>query len=433
MTDRQLYGDVQTPSPTAEVVSNWVAAQGLRPATVVEPTCGTGAFLAASRRAFPDAALYGFELNPVHLDAARRRDTGASLARVDAFEHDWSATFATMRAPRLILGNPPWTTTAVQGVLGAQNRPRGRNPTGLRGLDAVIGRSNFDVSEWLVQAWMAALCPGDELALIIKRSVARRLLASWPNRAAMTLVDLDARRIFNAAVDAVLFHAAVGATGLYHSNSLDSSSRTEWQLRDSHVVRDPGAFNAARRWMAGLGGWRSGVKHDCKRVFELERAGEGFRSGVETFVELESEWVVPLLKSSDLHHGRSSTRYLLITPPDLDSSPLVRDYLERHRTELERRKSRIYRRRSFCAQFGIGPYTFAPERVAVSGLHWPPRFRAFKQPMVFDDTCYLLPCEDAGATAERLNRPEVRAGLAAVADVGGKRPITQRILELLTR
>ena len=55
------------------------------------------------------------------------------------------------------------------------------------------------------------------------------------------------------------------------------------------------------------------------------------------------------------------------------------------------------------ALFGIGPYSFAPYKVAVSGLHRPAWFQALGpvegRPVMVDDTSYLLPCQTAAEAA----------------------------------
>ena len=63
-----------------------------------------------------------------------------------------------------------------------------------------------------------------------------------------------------------------------------------------------------------------------------------------------------------------------------------------------KRKSSIYRGQPAFALFGIGPYSFAPYKVAISGLHKVPKFRrrpAAGRPVMLDDTCYFLPCPSA--------------------------------------
>ena len=54
------YGDFQTPLDLAREICTLLARQGLEPKVVMEPTCGTGAFLIAASEAFPAARICGF-------------------------------------------------------------------------------------------------------------------------------------------------------------------------------------------------------------------------------------------------------------------------------------------------------------------------------------------------------------------------------------
>jgi hypothetical protein len=103
---------------------------------------------------------------------------------------------------------------------------------------------------------------------------------------------------------------------------------------------------------------------------------------------------------------------------------------------LDGRKSSIYRSRPRFAMFGIGDYTFAPWKVAVSGLHKTPEFRVVgpveRKPVILDDTCYFLSLEsrqDAMLTAAALNSPTAQALLRSLTFVDSKRPITKRVLK----
>lgn len=51
------------------------------------------------------------------------------------------------------------------------------------------------------------------------------------------------------------------------------------------------------------------------------------------------------------------------------TAPALWAYLNAHSDVLDRRKSSIYRGRPRFSVFGIGRYSFAPWKVAVSGLH----------------------------------------------------------------
>jgi hypothetical protein len=86
--------------------------------------------------------------------------------------------------------------------------------------------------------------------------------------------------------------------------------------------------------------------------------------------------------------------------------------------------------------FGVGPYTVAPYKVALSGFYKKPEFRVIGPapngaPPVVDDTCYLLPFDEidlAEEAAEYLNSEEVRSFLASVTDPRAKRPYTKALL-----
>src|SRR5207249_9595836 len=98
--------------------------QGLEPKVVIEPTCGTGAFLVAASQAFPAARICGFEINPSYLAMARHslKEAGASnridLRVQDFFAHDWDAELRAISGSLLLLGNLPWVTNATVAKIG---------------------------------------------------------------------------------------------------------------------------------------------------------------------------------------------------------------------------------------------------------------------------------------------------------------------------
>lgn len=47
----------------------------------------------------------------------------------------------------LILGNPPWTTNSKMGQIDGTNLPEKSNVDTLKGMDALTGKSNFDISK----------------------------------------------------------------------------------------------------------------------------------------------------------------------------------------------------------------------------------------------------------------------------------------------
>jgi hypothetical protein len=86
--------------------------------------------------------------------------------------------------------------------------------------------------------------------------------------------------------------------------------------------------------------------------------------------------------------------------------------------------------------FGVGPYTLAPYKVAISGFYKEPRFSVLGpdelgHPPLMDDTCYMLPFEsreEAEMMASYLNGEQVQAFVGSIVDRTAKRPYTKDIL-----
>lgn len=451
---RVEYGDFQTPLGLARDVCAWLARgplAGRPPASVLEPTCGDGAFLAAAAQQWPAAGRIGLDIDRAHLARAAVADAEARLIEADAFTTDWAALLAELPRPVLVLGNPPWVTSAAVGALGGANRPRRDRPSGLSGLDALTGKSNFDVSEWITLRLLAALSPGDPLALLLKSATARRVLAHhWrhgPPPAAAALLGIDARAHFGAAVDAGLLFTRLGASAdeaadcAVHA-ALDRPRTHDFGLRDGDLVADTAAYARARPALGVGPRWRSGIKHDAARVLELRAGSDGWRNGLGEAVDVEPEALFPLMKSADVAHGRRPSRWLLVPHPGPSASPTehlaamprARAYLDAHGARLDRRRSAIYRKRPRFSIFGVGPYSFTRWKVAISGMY-APRFTLVGphqgRPVVFDDTVYLLPCPDeavARAALAALESPAARDALAALVFPDAKRPVTASLL-----
>ena len=78
---------------------------------------------------------------------------GAAKVRViheSFFEVDWPTTLGDLADPILVVGNPPWVTNSALGALGSVNLPDKSNFQNRTGLEAMTGKSNFDISEWML-------------------------------------------------------------------------------------------------------------------------------------------------------------------------------------------------------------------------------------------------------------------------------------------
>ena len=458
MSRKVEYGDFQTPPSLAARVCGLLSGFGLRAATVVEPTCGEGAFLAAAANSFPQAQLYGCERNPRYADIARRMQSSGRL-RVDTadfFSHDWNATLAAFVDPILILGNPPWVTNAAIGALGGGNLPTKSNADKLRGIHAITGSANFDISEWMIRQnirWLNGR--RGAIAMLCKTSVARKVLRhAWAVSAQIdraAIYRIDAAREFGVAVDACLLYVRMGAAGSRTCEVFGDLESTEPSAtigcRNGLLLADVDAYERQSALRSeGPGAWRSGLKHDCSRVFEFRYAGRSWRNGLDERVCVEEDVVFPLLKSSDVAHGRAPRMRVLVPQRSMSESPLALRqrapnawrYLLAHQEVVGRRASSVYRNRPPFSIFGIGAYSFAPWKVAIAGLYKTLRFAKIAplegRPVLLDDTCYFLPCEteaECDLLIELLASKPATEFLSALASWDAKRPITARLLNQL--
>ena len=141
------FGDFQTPDALAHSVCKVLRGLGAAPNSIVEPTCGKGAFLRASVRVFPRCArILGFEVNPDYVQTAKSVKQAEVRCR-NFFAQNWSDILDSLYDPVLVVGNPPWVTNSAVGSLGGANLPAKSNSQHFNGFDALTGKSNFDISE----------------------------------------------------------------------------------------------------------------------------------------------------------------------------------------------------------------------------------------------------------------------------------------------
>lgn len=458
------YGDFQTPDLLTAEICSFLADTGNAPQCIVEPTCGTGGFLIQSAKAFPACRrFYGLEINRTYLKILEKKisekfagDQEVHLQEQDFFTIDWPGFFASLPQPFLILGNPPWVTNTVLGTIESDNLPRKSNFQNRNGFDAISGKSNFDISEWMLIRLISAMqsCRGT-LAMLCKTSVARKVLRhSWLQGYFLkdcSLYRIDAKKYFNVNVDACLLVCETdqkrheGSCSVYKGLSRELK-QSVFGLHGSELVANMDQYSK----LSFLDGssdyiWRSGIKHDCSQVMEFEIKDNHFVNGLGESCGIEPEMLFPLYKSSDVFHRyRTARKYVLVTQKQVgqDTIWIQRDapktwkYLTQHAALLDKRKSRIYRKNPRFSIFGIGNYSFAPWKIAISGLYKKIQFslispNADGKPCMVDDTCYFVPCWDireAQLLQDLLALDEAKAFLEAFIFWDSKRPITAEVL-----
>ena len=459
------YGDFQTPIALANKVCQKLIQLGIAPDIVIEPTCGTGAFVEASAHLLPSAQkIIGIDINPAHLDElANKKATFPNNHRVelrqgDFFTFAWEILLRNLSGSVLVLGNFPWVTNAQQGTLGGSNLPKKANIHKHNGLDALTGKSNFDISEWmLIQTTQWFKNRKGYLALICKTTVARKFLHYLDKHqvglAHAAIYGLDAKHYFGVAVEACLLVCQLDLSAHHYDYAvypnLDDDTHYQAGQRQGLAIRDLDGF-AKHSYLLGESEmkWRSGVKHDCAEIMELQKVNGQLVNGLEEVVEIEPDYLFPLLKGSDVANNRvtTTTRYVVATQRSVGepthllktTAPKTWAYLENHAEYLDNRKSRIYRDNPRFSMFGIGPYSFTPWKIAISGLYKSLTFRLVGEiegkPALFDDTVYFLgfDCqEDACSTLAILtSRPTINF-LSALIFWDEKRPIKSSILNRL--
>jgi hypothetical protein len=228
----------------------------------------------------------------------------------------------------------------------------------------------------------------------------------------------------------------------------DTEPESAFGVADGTLVADLAAY-ATTKALAGASDpeWRSGIKHDCARVMELERRDSGWVNGDGQVVDVEAEYLYPLFKSSDVARGRPRSARAVIVPQRRlgedtmvlqDRAPKLWAYLSRYRSLLDGRRSSIYQGQPPFAVFGVGQYSFAPWKVAISGLYKRLCFTVLgpeaRRPAMVDDTCYLLPFSserDARRVARALGSDLAAEFFRARVFWDAKRPVNKSILQAL--
>jgi hypothetical protein len=462
------FGDFQTPDELASCATRLLKEKhGLSPDLVIEPSCGKGAFLRASLRDFQDSKIVGFDLNAEYVEEAKKTlstDPNAdhvTVFRADFFSIDWDFFLVGVSGTILILGNPPWVTSSELSLLNSKNLPSKSNFQNRRGIEAITGSGNFDISEWMLLKHAEWLTQREgTIAFLCKYSVARKVFRQirkkFVDRFSASIYLVDAKVFFGASVEACFFvlstdtHSSADCV-VYPDLTSDRSLYLIGE-RDGFVLKDTATYE---KWKHLLGPdlrytWRSGMKHDCSKVMELEPVGDGlFCNGMGLEYALETEYLYPLLKSSDLGNGRITTcrKFVLVTQKSVgEDTRIIKDkalktwqYLLDYDHLLRNRKSSIYKNKPPYSIFGIGDYSFKGWKIAISALYKRLNFWLVKsiddKPVMFDDTVNFLSFdteEEAHLILSLLHSPPALEFLESMIFWDEKRPITIAILSRLS-
>ena len=457
------FGDFQTPLPLAREAVKVLHDLGIRPCSILEPTCGRGSFVAAAAEFFDEVkAIVGIDINHLHIGAAKAAVAASSVEfrEGDFFKFEWDNVLKADQKPWLVLGNPPWVTSAELGSIESQNLPEKSNFQGHTGIAAITGKSNFDISEWMLLRYLDWLKgSAGTIAVLCKTAVARKILLhiwtkKYPIKSAR-MYKIDALGHFGAAVEACFFVVETEPKGRATSCDLYESlaakePRSAIGFSDGHLILDMRTF-AVRRSLLGTEeryNWRSGIKHDCSKVMELTPTVGGYLNGLGETVSMEDTFLFPMLKGSDVGNGRATCRGVMLvtqrsvgeaTSPIEKVAPQTWEYLKSHAEFLAKRGSVIYKNKPEFSIFGVGTYSFSPWKVAISGFYKNLGFLQLRpvsgKPIVFDDTVNFIACwseEEADFINDLLNSDAAKEFYGSMIHWDEKRPITVEILRRLS-
>ncbi|MDE6802517.1 MAG: SAM-dependent methyltransferase, partial [Muribaculaceae bacterium] len=353
-----------------------------------------------------------------------------------------------------VIGNPPWVTNSRQGKHQSLNVPVKDNSLGLKGIDAITGKSNFDISEYItIKLLKLSHQTKGGISFLLKNSVIRNILEKQKKESLhigeISQDQINASSEFNVSVDASCFSARFNSdpsrvcriSDFY----LDTFIRDYGWINDV-FVSDLSSYERFSKYDGcSTLVWRSGIKHDCASVLELTFSDGKYINGFGETVEIEGDVIYPLLKSSDInkYSGEQFRKYIIVIQKNVgeDTSslkqnyPMAYAYLSKHEDEFLKRKSSIYRDKDKFSIFGIGDYSFRPYKIVVSSLYKDIKFVLVSpsdgKPIMLDDTCYQLgfDCfEDALHAMEALNSNEIQSLLRALIFKDAKRVVTKGLL-----
>ena len=448
-TKKEL-GDYQTPLFFTESICRYLKDNlNISPDIIIEPTCGTGNFLKSASEVFPDAQLYGIDIDRNKLKQVEKLPN-LKLINENIFTFNFDRF--DKNKSFLILGNPPWITNTDLSKINSTNVPEKSNYRKLREIDAMTGDSNFDISQYIILEIIREFKnTTSTIALLCKTTVARNIFLEMnENNTSYSLIkqlNFNAYKIFKIDAESCLLIIQFGETpDKSRICEVSNLSKPEETLYRFGFVND--RFYSNIENIEDIDGecqleWRQGVKHDCAGIMELTCKNSRFVNKNKDTAAIEDTLVYPLLKSSDLKSPiiHQSSRYIIITQQKIKQNtsyirtlaPETWKYLSDNREYFTRRKSSIYENAPDFSIFGIGEYSFKKYKVAISGFYKKAMFCLVysDKSIMLDDTCYYLSFDDydsAYITMLILNSELVQNFLKNVAFLDSKRPYSKKVL-----
>jgi len=256
------YGDFQTNSELTDRIVKILVDKDVSPQIVIEPTVGKGNFIVSALKYFEKVEkVFAIEIYKpylwrcklaiieFYLHNERESKPEIHLIHDSVFSVDFDKIANKCSQKEfLILGNPPWVTNSKLGMLNAKNLPVKTNFKNHNGLDALTGKSNFDISEYICYLLIRTFQNNKgNIALLVKNTVIKNIVFDqYKNKLSIANIEkynIDSKKEFNASVDAALFYAKLDQSAefqileksVYHPNNdkkniLDGLNKNSCQM-----------------------------------------------------------------------------------------------------------------------------------------------------------------------------------------------------------
>jgi len=426
-SDRREFGDFQTNSSLATQVVNYAFSKFNDFEFVLEPTCGKGNFIiAAIKHSKTLKKIVGVEIykpyvweTKFNILAYYLTNKPIQIPEIDiihgnAFEFSYQQlAISTKHLKTLVIGNPPWVTNSELGSINSMNLPEKSNFKKHTGFDAITGKGNFDIGEYISLIMLNCFQYHNGLfVFLIKNSVIKNIIQDQKTNhyriCESEKLNIDTKKEFNVSVKASLFISKLNCTPEFTCNEFDFYTKEKitsfgW-YKDKFVSSIKDYDRSCIIDGLSTFVWRSGIKHDCSKIMELEHYNGNYINGLNENVNIENDLVYGLLKSSDLKNDQTKSyrKLTIVTQNKIgqdtnyirEQYPLTYIYLLNHKTYFSNRKSSIYNDKPDFSIFGVGDYSFIPFKVAISGLYKSTHFTLVtpkdNKTVMLDDTCYFI-------------------------------------------
>lgn len=456
MEKTKEFGDFQTPSELAEQMLEILKTKNFLPTKIVEPTCGLGSILLETEKKYQKAEFLGIEIQKEYTDLIEKKvSTKAKIVNADFFSSSEEIeNFIGKDENLLFIGNPPWVTNSEISAKNGKNLPKKSNVDKLRGIDAITGKSNFDICESIIMQLVNKFESRKSVfAFLCKISVAKKIMCRiWKNKKNYDNAEIypvDSKKYFNASVASCFFILDCRKKQQNFTYNVYDS------IEDKNLIKSSGLFNGifledvSKKSALKIFGksqfvWHNGVKHDAAKTVIFETTSGQLKNGYGETVAIENDLLFPYLKSSDIANEKNnSSRMILATQKYIGEPtewieqklPKTWDYLQTHKSDFQKRKSVIYKNKPDFSFFSIGDYTYKPYKIAISSLYRNLKFILIEpikdKTVLLDDTCNFIAFDDlktAKFILELLQTKIVRNYLLARISFDSKRPVTTEVL-----